>query len=165
MVTGGIRCERKNARLSLRYFCKYGIITHKYGLGTELSATRSFPDLGVCIVRMVSDEHRIEARQTLAAGNPRRIHSQIMSHYFFLIATSVTECLHSDRTRYVSTTQRYIFQRPASSHIRICGSTTMCLKSHSSSLKLLPVIRIIAFPLTRSLSYKLTTNPIYEIAR
>lgn len=33
MVTGGIRCERKNARLSLRYFCQYRTITQDDRLG------------------------------------------------------------------------------------------------------------------------------------
>lgn len=42
-------------------------------LGARLPASELIPDVGVCTVSMISDEHRIEARQTLAAGNPRRI--------------------------------------------------------------------------------------------
>lgn len=61
-------------------FANTGELRRINRLGAQPPAAELIPDLGACTVSTVSDEHRIEARQTLAAGNPRRIHSQITSH-------------------------------------------------------------------------------------
>lgn len=54
------------------------------GLAPNMPASELIPDLGACTVSMVSDEHRIEARQRLA-GPATRVGSILkLRRIFFL---------------------------------------------------------------------------------